>query len=455
MTTWMHTIRTAVIVFPVLAAVITLPFLIYQYRRYGSIPWIRTVCVYLFTFYLEAAYLLVILPLPSRSAVAQLTTPTMNLTLFSNLDDLKSIEELRLITNDAGMRRYLVSILKGLAKWPGIEAVFNVVLLFPFGVFLHYYCRRGIVRTTLESFLLSLFFELTQLSGLYGIYPRAYRLFDVNDLFCNTLGGMLGWLLTGLFTWFLPSREEIDRKAYASADIVTYTRRASALIIDRSIVIVCMTALSLLVPKIPGVSYLTGKLTTFLPLLADDPIQAAIRILVIVLIFTLVPYISGGYTIGKALLRIRLVHGKKRALLDGEGFVHAADKTSVRPGFLRLFLRALLEHGWVLGIASVPGALLQLASASGSTPSLAAARLPAFLRNGSSRIEILISGITLAVLVADLLIGKLVTGRRVLLYERLSGVTNEADTVVVRRDLTGRPKYPDRRNRTSRSGRNR
>ena len=31
------------------------------------------------------------------------------------------------------------------------------------------------------SFLLSLFFEVTQLTGLYFLYPGSYRLFDVDD----------------------------------------------------------------------------------------------------------------------------------------------------------------------------------------------------------------------------------------------------------------------------------
>lgn len=42
---------------------------------------------------------------------------------------------------------------------------------------------------------LSLVFELTQLSGLFGLYPRPYRLADVDDLMTNTLGGMVGYWL--------------------------------------------------------------------------------------------------------------------------------------------------------------------------------------------------------------------------------------------------------------------
>ncbi|MGE9575057.1 VanZ family protein, partial [Escherichia coli] len=63
-----------------------------------------------------------------------------------------------------------------------LEPAFNVLLLIPFGIYLRYYFRLSFMKTMIASFCLSLFFELTQLSGLYFIYPRPYRLFDVNDL---------------------------------------------------------------------------------------------------------------------------------------------------------------------------------------------------------------------------------------------------------------------------------
>lgn len=42
------------------------------------------------------------------------------------------------------------------------------------------------------GFALSLAIELTQLSGFWGLYPCAYRKFDVDDLLLNTLGVALG-----------------------------------------------------------------------------------------------------------------------------------------------------------------------------------------------------------------------------------------------------------------------
>ena len=58
-------ILTGLETFPFIAALITLPYLIYQYRKYGSIPALHTLVVYSFVLYLLIAYFMVILPLPA------------------------------------------------------------------------------------------------------------------------------------------------------------------------------------------------------------------------------------------------------------------------------------------------------------------------------------------------------------------------------------------------------
>ena len=79
---------------------------------------------------------------------------------------------------------------------------------------------------------MSLFFELTQLSGLYFIYPRGYRLFDIDDLLLNTFGGFLGYFLGTFFLKFLPSRDEIDQKSLTLANKVSVIRRGLAYTFD-------------------------------------------------------------------------------------------------------------------------------------------------------------------------------------------------------------------------------
>lgn len=82
------------------------------------------------------------------------------------------------------------------------------------------------------KFFIVIIFELTQLSGLYFIYPRSYRLADVNDLINNTVGGMVGYWLTPLFTFLLPTREEIDATSYEKGQTVSLLRRFFAWGID-------------------------------------------------------------------------------------------------------------------------------------------------------------------------------------------------------------------------------
>src|SRR5699024_11195558 len=66
-----------------------------------------------------------------------------------------------------------------------IQSIFNFLLLMPFGVYLRYFFnrRRYWKKAFGLGFILSLFYEVTQLTGIYGIYNCPYRIFDVDDLF--------------------------------------------------------------------------------------------------------------------------------------------------------------------------------------------------------------------------------------------------------------------------------
>lgn len=227
----------AVAFFPLAAVLITLPFLIHHYRKFGSITFLRFFLAYSFVLYLLCAYFLVILPLPDRAEVAKLTAPSIQPIPFSFFWDLPKETGFRL----AEPSTYLPALASNFT----LQFLFNVALLFPLGFYLRYYFRRGILRTAATSFCVSLFFELTQLSGLYGIYPRPYRLFDVDDLLCNTLGGVLGYLFTGLLIRILPDREKIDDKSYEKGERVTFTRRFLSFTVDMLVIVFLAAILSI------------------------------------------------------------------------------------------------------------------------------------------------------------------------------------------------------------------
>ncbi|MFR2586008.1 MAG: VanZ family protein, partial [Bacilli bacterium] len=171
---YIEPIKWGVLLFPFIAALFTIPYVLIQYRKYGSIPFLRVLIVYSFILYLICAYFLVILPLPSRETVAALTTPTMQLQPFMFISDFLNNTSL-VITEPS-------TYLKALSEPWFYQVVYNVLLFVPFGLYLRYYFKCSFLKTLVLSFLLSLFFELTQLSGLYGFYERSYRLFDVDDL---------------------------------------------------------------------------------------------------------------------------------------------------------------------------------------------------------------------------------------------------------------------------------
>ena len=188
MEVYLEPIKIAFLIFPFLAFLITLPYLLLQYHKYGSVPLIRSSIVYTFILYLLSAYFLVILPLPSKEEVLTMPTKIPQLIPLSFLKDF---------INAFKESSSIIFFLKSSIVY---TTLFNIALTIPFGVYLRYYFKKKWYVTIIYTFLLSLFFEITQASGLYGIYPKAYRLFDVDDLIINTLGGTLGYLITPIIT---------------------------------------------------------------------------------------------------------------------------------------------------------------------------------------------------------------------------------------------------------------
>ena len=227
---YLSIIKISVVTFPFIAFLTTLPYILREYHKYGSVYWYRALIIYSFILYLLTAYFLVILPLPTREEVMALTTPTTQLIPFNFVTEF--------ITKSGFVISDFSTYFKALTSSYVFVSLFNIVLTIPFGAYLHYYFKFSFKKTCLFTFLLSLFFELTQLSGLYFIYPRGYRLFDVDDLILNTLGGIIGYFVGTLLLKFLPNREEIDDTALELGMKVSGFRRTLAYGIDLFIFLV-------------------------------------------------------------------------------------------------------------------------------------------------------------------------------------------------------------------------
>lgn len=84
-----------------------------------------------------------------------------------------------------------------------LQLALNVLLFVPLGFFIRVLANRGWAIATLTGFALSMLVELTQLTGVWGIYECAYRMFDVVDLMTNTLGALVGSIIALMvpFRW--------------------------------------------------------------------------------------------------------------------------------------------------------------------------------------------------------------------------------------------------------------
>lgn len=213
--TYIDTILTGFLVFPFVALVITFPYAIYQYHKFGSVSKYRTLIVYSFVLYMLIAFFLVALPLPEpESTVGNRWQDHLNLIPFKQIWLYWRNRPVNLTT--------LHAYLNSFSLW---QLLFNILLTVPFGVYLHYYFKQSFRRTVLFSFLLSLFFETSQITALFGIYPGPYRLADVEDLICNTMGGAVGYQIAYVFAAILPKREEIDAESFAEGRHVSGPRR--------------------------------------------------------------------------------------------------------------------------------------------------------------------------------------------------------------------------------------
>lgn len=224
MANYLIIIKYATLFFPLIAFLFTIPFVLLEYHRYGSISFLKSVITYLFVFYLICAYFLVVLPLPKISEVAKMTAPRTQLIPFCFVVDFIKHSSLDI----SNTHTYLMAIKESYFYVPA----FNIILTVPFGMFLRYYFKCSMKKTIFYGFLLSLFFEITQLTGLYFIYPRGYRLFDVDDLLLNTFGGFLGFLLMKPFTYVIPNMDMINTKAKERGKIISGLRGTIAFLLD-------------------------------------------------------------------------------------------------------------------------------------------------------------------------------------------------------------------------------
>lgn len=222
---YLSTISFALITFLTLAFIFSIPYMLYQYFKYGSIEKFKTLIFASFIFYLICAYYLVILPLPSIKNLEKIKGPYTQLELFNFIKDFFKYTVLEI----SNIKTYLPALKQNVVLQP----LFNILLTVPFGIYIRFYKgNKKYLYVIILTFLLSLFYEITQLTGLYYIYPHPYRLFDVDDLLLNTLGGVLGYFLARYLLKFIPSIDELKERAFENSKKVSLVRRFFAFSLD-------------------------------------------------------------------------------------------------------------------------------------------------------------------------------------------------------------------------------
>lgn len=216
-------IKTAAALFPLLAMALLLPTAVVLYRRHGVMSPGRTLSLYGFLYYGLTAFCMTVVPLPKRTPdmcerYAVLARPQW--VPGNTFGDIWKEAHHKVNLNALVLQNPAVA-----------GTLFNLLLLLPLGVFLRYHFRRGLRATAGIGLAVSLFFELTQWTGIWGIYDCPYRLFDVDDLLVNTAGTVTGWLAAGPVARVLPALETLDGRALAARP-VPFGRRLVALVVD-------------------------------------------------------------------------------------------------------------------------------------------------------------------------------------------------------------------------------
>lgn len=295
MSTYTESIFIAFFITIILSFVLFIPWLIYTYRKYGYLSMSKTIIMLSFIFYFLSALCLVLLPFPSTRDTCSLQPAD---TVHSNLRLFQFVED---ILKDSGVVVTNPSTWLAITKQQAFfQAFFNFLLLMPFGVYLRYFLkeRRYWKRAFIISFLLTLFYEITQRTGIYGIFNCAYRLFDVDDLLLNSVGALLGFFLAPIVWALFPSHEEVEAKAaeMEKRDIVKPISILLALVID-----LCIAQMIWLM-----IAALTGYSGTF---------EFLVKITLYMLLFGVMPSMLGGATLGMKVMRFTMVNKNGKSIV--------------------------------------------------------------------------------------------------------------------------------------------
>ena len=318
----MIAVYMALLICPFIAIVITVPFVIVQYKKTKVINVIRCANFYLMIFFTLCAYFVTMLPFPTIKEVEKLKGPFVQLIPFYCFYDF--------VSNSGLVISDWTTVLPAFSGGIMLGIVFNVLMLVPTGFFLRRLYKLRKREMILVGFMISLIFEFTQLTGLFGIYPNPYRIFDVDDLIQNTFGMFIGGELTHVWRFFKQPSHIVVRQGGE----VSFRRRLLADIIDQGILNLIVVVLVILSRR--NIEFFATHPFKSFPLYFE-------MIMVLNMALAFITYLANGKTLGMYLMGLRLK--------DTRGHKLAMWQCSMRAGIYAIYINLPLLIGFFIKLS--------------------------------------------------------------------------------------------------------
>ncbi len=208
-TEYTNDFKTALVLWPFVSLVLTIPILGILYHQKGKLKISGMIGCYLFVLYFCGLVCFTLYPLPDDPTGLGYTfgiEPAFN--PFHFINDLRT---------------------------DGFFGVFqiiaNIVFFLPLGFMGRMMFGWSFKRSLITGFLISLTIETAQLTGAFGLYKYAYRMFDVDDLIWNTSGALIGWFVANKL---LP---DVKDKKVEIENNPSFVRRTIAFIFDMVLIL--------------------------------------------------------------------------------------------------------------------------------------------------------------------------------------------------------------------------
>lgn len=256
---------------PAASFVLTLPILAHLYHREGRLRFWSAAGAYLIVLYFLGLGCFTLYPLPAGDAGLGITYG-----IAPQLDPLAFIADIRKDGITAAL-----------------QIVMNIIFFMPLG----FICTRAFgmrLRSTAAlGLVISLLIETAQLTGLFWLYPHAYRTFDVNDLMWNAGGAVIGWWAAEALARVLPP---VERDEGGVTTAPGFVRRGVAFSLDMLLV----WAATLLIWSLATLVLPDGARRS----LAEGPCLDVLPVAMFLLVEFAVPLARDGRTPGGAFVRM-------------------------------------------------------------------------------------------------------------------------------------------------------